>query len=414
MAENLDDILRRMAQNRVPRRSFLAAAGLLGGSAALAACGASSSSSAAATTTPTAVPTTGASEAATVAPSVAPSEAASFPAAGPVEKQLYMYNWSDYIAPTNIEKFKAKFAVDKFQYDTFANNEELVAKLQAGATGYDIAGPTGEYVPAMRDGGLIQQLDVSRIPNWKYFDAAFQNLVWDPTNSWFMPKDFGTTGILYRSKLVTEPVTSWQEFHDLIVGKYSGKIVFVDSMGDVMVMPLKMLGKSLNSVDKADLDQVRTMLLELAPHLLALDSDTYQNKLSGDKPEAVLCLGWTGPLAAMRKDPKSADIKYAVPSEGTLFWLDTWVMVANAPNPNASYAFLNFIEEPDIQGDESNYTGYGSPNDEAKKYIDPTLLSDPAVFPPADVMSKLEPAVDTSSNQQRIDIWQEFKSKIGG
>jgi spermidine/putrescine transport system substrate-binding protein len=422
MAESLDDILRRSAQGRVNRRSFLAAAGLMGTSAALAACSSAVSSASAAATAaasaasaaPTEAPTTAAS--ASAAASEAASAAApsfSYPPAGAIEKQLYMYNWSGYINPKNIDKFKAKFGVEKFQYDTFANNEELVAKLQAGATGYDIAGPTAEYTIALAQSNLIQPLDKSRIPNWS-FNAAFQNTVWDPTNDWFMPKDFGTTGILYRSKLVTEPVTSWQQFHDLIVGKYSGKAVFVDSMGDVMVMPLKMIGKSLNSVDSADLEQVRTILLELAPHILALDSDTYQDKLSGTNPEAVLCLGWTGPLAAMRKDPKSSDIKYVVPSEGTLYWLDTWVMVAGAPNPNASYAFLNFIEEPDIQGDETNYTGYGTPNDNAKQYVDPTLLNDPAVFPPADVMKNLEGAIDTSSNQQRIDIWQEFKSKIGG
>ena len=407
MAENLDEILRRAAQNKVPRRSFLAAAGLLGGSAALAACGASSSSSAPSATPSAAAPSTAAQRGGTQR-----GGRARRPPMAPIEKQLYMYNWSEYINPDNIKAFKAKFGVEKFQYDTFANNEELIAKLQAGATGYDIAGPTGEYVPALRDGGFLQQLDKSRIPNWN-FNKAFQDLVWDPTNTWFMPKDFGTTGILVRSKFVTEPLTSWQEFSDLIKGKYSGKVTFVDSMGDVMVMPLKLLGKSLNSVDKADLDQVRTMLLDLAPHVLALDSDTQNVKLSGDNPECVLALGWTGILAAMHKDPKSSDIKYVVPTEGTLFWLDTWVLLKDAPNPNASYAFLNFIEQPDIQGAETNYTGYGTPNDAAKQYVDPTLLNDTAVFPPADAMAGLEPAVDTSSNQQRIDIWQEFKSKIG-
>ncbi|MEI7743811.1 MAG: spermidine/putrescine ABC transporter substrate-binding protein [Chloroflexota bacterium] len=405
MAETLDEILKRAAQNRVPRRSFLAASGLLGASAALAACGGGSTPTPAPATAAPATPS-GTAPAVTAAP-----PATSAPVAD-VEKQLFMYNWSDYINPDNIDKFKAQFGVEKFQYDTFANNDELMAKMQAGATGYDITSPTGEYVPALRDGGFIQQIDKSRIPNWT-FNKAFQDLVWDPTNTWFMPKDFGTTGILVRSKFVTEPVTSWKEFADLVKGKYSGKAVFVDSEGDVMCMPLKMIGKSLNSVEKADLDQCRTILMDLAPHILALDSDTQNVKLAGDNPECVLALGWTGILANMRKDPKSADIKYVVPTEGTLFWLDTWVLVKDAPNPNAAYAFLNFIEDPENQGNETNYTGYGTPNDAAKQFVDPTLLNDPAVFPPADAMAGLEPAVDTSNNQQRIDIWQEFKSKIG-
>jgi spermidine/putrescine transport system substrate-binding protein len=264
----------------------------------------------------------------------------------------------------------------------------------------------------MVEGGYIQKLDWSRIPTQKYINAAFKGQGWDPNDEWQLPKDFGTTGILYRGKIVTEPVTSWKEFYDLATGKYSGKVVLVDSMGDVFVMPLKMLGKSLNSVEKADLDQARTLLLDLAPHVLALDSDTYQDKLSSE--EAVLCLGWTGPIVEMRANPDTADIAYTVPSDGTLFWLDTWVLIADAPNPNAAYAFLNFIHEPEIQAEETNFNGYGTPNDEAKKFIDPAILSDPTFFPPEEAMANLEGAVDTSGNEQRIDIWQEFKSKIGG
>ncbi len=406
MAENLDDILRRAAEHKVPRRSFMAAAGLLGAGAALAAC---STPGGGASATP------GGGASATPGGDASASTAAggdtSFPPAGDVEKQLFMYNWSDYVSPKNMDAFKAKFGVEKFQYDTFANNEELLAKLQAGATGYDFTCPTAEYVPALVEGGYIQKLDWSRIPNAKTMDPAFLSRPWDPNNEWLMPKDFGTTGILYRSKVVKEPVTTWKEFNDLIVGKYSGKAVFVDSMGDVFVMPLKMLGKSINSIDKEDLDASREILLALAPHILALDSDTYQVKLASE--EAVLCLGWTGPMVAMRADPKTADIMYSVPTDGTLFWLDTWVMLKDAPNPNATYAWFNFIEDPENQAEETNFNGYGTPNDAAKKYIDPAILTDPVFFPPEAAMANLEGAVDTSGNQQRIDIWQEFKSKIG-
>ena len=400
MADQLDEILRRASQNRVPRRSFLAAAGLLGGSAALAAC----SSGGTSTNSPAAAESS--------APAASSDGGASAAPSYEIEKQLYMYNWSDYVSPTNIDKFKAQFGVEKFQYDTFANNEELLAKFQAGASGYDIAAPTAEYTPALVDGGYIQKIDWSRVPNAQYIDAAFKGLNWDPKDEYQLPKDFGTTGILYRSKLVSEPVESWQNLYDLTVGKYSGKTVFVDSMGDVFIMPLKMIGASLNSTDSGELEQARTILLDLAPHILALDSDTYQDKLASE--EAALCLGWTGPIVALRADPATADIKYVVPSEGSLFWLDTWVLVTNAPNPNAAYAFLNFIQDPEVQAEETNYNGYGSPNDEAKKYIDPAVLADPAIFPPDDVMSKLEGAIDLSSDQHRIDIWQEFKSKIGG
>ncbi len=389
--EGLDELMAKMARNRVPRRSFLAAAGLIGGSAALAAC------------------TSGGS--ATSAPSDA--GAASFPPAGPIEEELFMYNWSDYVAPANMEAFKAEFGVKNFVYDTFANNDELLAKLAAGSSGYDFACPTAEFIPQMAEEGYIQRLDFSRIPNFQYIDPAVLSQAWDPNNEYHIPKDLGTTGILYRSKIVTEPVTSWREFYDLATGKYSGKVVLVDSAGDVLVMPLKMLGYSLNSTDPKELDEAKKLLLDLAPHVLALDSDTYQDKLSSE--EAVLCLGWTGPLVELRANPDTADTKYVVPSEGTLFWMDTWVMMADAPHPNATYAWFDFIERPDVQALETTTTGYATPNLEAKKLVPQEMLDDPAVFPPEDVMENLEGADPASTdNADRLAVWTEFKSSLGG
>ena len=122
-------------------------------------------------------------------------------------------------------------------------------------------------------------------------------------------------------------------------------------------MPLKMLGYSLNSTDPKELDEAKKLLLDLAPHVLALDSDTYQDKLASE--EAVLCLGWTGPLLELRADPETADTKYVVPSEGTLFWMDAWVMMADAPHPNATYAWFDFIERPGHPGQgDRRTTGY--------------------------------------------------------
>lgn len=410
---DLDLILKRMAESRVNRRGFLAAAGLAAGSAALAACtsgtssaapSASAAPSSAPSTAPSAAPSAAASAGASAAPSVAVYEHTG------VEPELYMYNWSNYISPDNIEAFKTEYGLTKFQYDIFANNEELIAKLQGGASGYDIAAPTAEYVPAMVEEGFLQKLDLSKIPNVAYIGDTFKNLWWDPTNEYQVPKDYGTTGILYRSSMLPAPPTSWRDFYDLVKGAGSGKTIFVDSMGDVFVFPLKMLGYSLNSEDPKELDEARTILLDVAPHLLALDSDTYGQKMADGV--ASMTLGWTGPLGQELAD--TPDKGYVNPSEGTLFWLDTWVMLADAPHPNGSYAWLDFIHRPQVQGEESNYNFYATPDEAAKAYVNADLLADPAVFPPEDVIAKLEPAVDTSGNTQRIDIWEEFKQKIGG
>jgi spermidine/putrescine transport system substrate-binding protein len=173
-----------------------------------------------------------------------------------------------------------------------------------------------------------------------------------------------------------------------------------------------MLGYSLNSVEQSELEEARKILMDVAPHILALDSDTYGNKMASE--EAVAALGWTGPLYQVLATPETADSGYSLPTEGTLFWLDTWVMLADAPHPNASYAWLDFIHRPPVQAIETAYNGYATPNDEAKALVDPEILANPAVFPPEETFDKLEGAEDTSSNNQRLDIWAEFKDAIGG
>jgi spermidine/putrescine transport system substrate-binding protein len=385
---DLGEYLARISKTRVNRRSFLATSGLIGSSAFLAACSSGGASA-------------------------APSGGGAAPPAGDVENELFVYNWSDYINPDNIDAFKAEFGVENFVYDTFANNEELIAKLQGGASGYDIACPTAEYVPGMVEEGFLAKLDLSRIPNVANINPTFKGLWWDPTDEYQVPKDYGTTGILYRNSLLPSVPTSWAEFFELVKGEASGKTVFVDSMGDVFVFPLKMLGYSLNSDVQSELEEARQILLECAPHILALNSDTYGDQLASG--EASLCLGWTGPLGNELADLVAAeDAGYAVPSEGTLFWQDSWVMLADAPHPNASYAWLDFIHRPEIQGAETNYNLYATPNDPAKEFVDPEILANPAIFPPDDVIASLEGAEDTSGNNQRIDIWEEFKGSLGG
>src|SRR6187551_492241 len=217
MSEDLEITLRRMAETKVNRRGFLAAAGLTGAAAAIAACstgGGGSPSAAASTGGASTTP------AASEVPSASAASAAadSFPPAGDIEKELFMYNWSEYISLANIEAFKAKYGITKFQYDIYDSNDVLLAKLQGGATGYDIASPTAEYVPGMVEQGFVQKLDKSRLPNLANIDPKFKGLWWDPNDDYLIPKDFGTTGVLYRTTMIPTVPKSWKDFLELIKG----------------------------------------------------------------------------------------------------------------------------------------------------------------------------------------------------
>lgn len=394
MAEqDLQAMLQRIAESKISRRGFLQGSTLAATGAFLAACtgggGAGSSQAAGGTAAP------------------------SFAVPADIEKELFMYNWADYVDTGSMELFQKVFGVEKFTYDTFESNETMLAKLQAGGVGqYDFGAPTAEYTPGMVEEGMIQKIDWSRIPNQKWINSQFKKLWWDPNDEYQLPKDWGTTGITKRGKFVTEPVASWKEFFE-VAPKYSGKIVVVDSMGDVFVAPLKALGYSLNSVDPKELGEARKLLIDLAPHVLALNSDTYEVPIQNE--EAVLGLTWTGGVVELRDEEATKDVEYIVPSDGTLYWMDTWVIFADAPHPNAAHAFLNFIHDPQIQAQETITNRYATPNDEAKKYVPKEILEDPAVFVPQAIFDQglLEGAEDTSTDPLRNEIWEEFRSKIG-
>ena len=402
----MDEALRQYQQDmlkaRLSRRRFMTMAAFGGTSAFLAACGAGSATPTPATSaTPTgAAPSVGPSVEASVAPTPVPSYE--------LEKEFFLFNWSDYFDPANKDKFTKDFGLSNFVEDTYPSNEELLAKLQAGGKGqYDVAVPTAETVATMISLGLVQKVDKGRLPNLKYINPRFRGLPFDPTDDYIVPKDWGTTGIIYRGKTVKEPVTSWKDFWDLATGKYSGKALVVDSPGDVFVAPLAMHGFDVNTDKKEELEVARTELLKLRPHLQSIDSDNYPQTLRDE--EAVLGLAWNGTAYLMQLEDENKDTGYTIPSEGTIIWIDTWVLLAEAPHPNIAYAFLDWIQTPEVQVTESMFAGYASTNDEAKKLLPADFVNNPAVYVPDTQAAGLSILTDQSGNQQRADIWAEFK-----
>ena len=407
--QEIERVIRRIQSlERVPlsRRGFMWASAMSASVAFLAACGGGTTASSAPSAAPSAAPpASGASG--------APAAEASFATEG----ALFMYNWAEYIDLENIEEYKARYNIGEFTYDIYDSNEALLTKLDGGATGlYDIASPTAEFVKVMADKGYIVELPFDRLPNAAKVRPDFQNF-YDPNgpdakyNGYHIPKDWGTTGIAMRKKVVTEDIKTWKQFFE-VAPKYSGRIVMVESAGDVFTAPLKALGFSLNSTDPAELGEARKLLQGIAPHVLALDSNDYGDKLATE--EAVLGLVWTGGVVSLRDEPETADIEYIIPEDGTLYWLDTWVQLTDAPHPEAGLAWLNFIHEPAIQAKETETNRYATANDEAKALVAPEILNDPTVFVPDELLPSLEGAQDVSTDPLRVEIWEEFSSSIGG
>ncbi|MDP9298148.1 MAG: spermidine/putrescine ABC transporter substrate-binding protein [Actinomycetota bacterium] len=324
------------------------------------------------------------------------------PTSSALESELNIYNWSAYLSPDNIKAFDSEHGVKATQ-DFYVSNEDLIAKLKAGAKGYDIIAPTGYAVEILAKTNLLTPLDHSKIPNLANADPRFLNAGFDPGNKYSAPKDWGTTGVGYLTDHVSEDLTSWAQFFDL-APKYSGKYTVLDSAPEVIGGTLKLLGYSYNSLDTGEVDAATNKLISIKKDIAAITSTNYRQMMQ--REETYVALGWNGDFFYVKKPHK-----YVIPSEGSEFWLDNWCIPAGAPHPNLAHEFINWILTPEHQATESSFTYYASCVPAAKPMIDPAVSGDPAIYPPDDVIAKLETAIANPVFQQlRNDAWTKFKS----
>lgn len=321
---------------------------------------------------------------------------------------LLYYNWADYVNPKTYPAFTKATGV-KVQKDFFKSNEELQAKLQGGAKGYDLAAPTGYMVQILAEAGMLEPIDYSLLPNVKKnLDDKFKGLPYDKEDKWSVPKDWGTTGFMYRTDKVKSKPTTWKEFFELAKGDHSGKVMVLDGIPEVIGSTAVMLGYSYNTEDEGELAEVKKELIALKPHIQAITSTNYKQSLIAGKTD--LALGWNGDGAAAAA---KAPVAYVVADEGGEFWVDAYVIPKGAKNPRAAHAWIDYVYDPKNNALETEYTYYGSPlhRDALEPVMDKKVLADPTVFPPPEKLEKLEPnSVTAKGTKLRDRIWTEFKA----
>lgn len=377
-----------MWQRKYSRKGFVTVSAM---TAFLAACGGSTTAEQAPETTATGGDTTG--------------EAARPQASG----TFFYYNWADYVNPETYKRFQQDTGV-KVKKDFYVSNEDLLAKLQGGARGYDLVVPTGYMAEIMAAEGLLQEIDYSKLPLYENVDDKFKNLPYDPENKWSVPKDWGTTGYTYRTDLVKERPTTWREFFDLAKGPYSGKVTILDAIPECTGSTAVMLGYSYNTEDEDELDEVRQELLDLKPHLLAITST--ENRQLLQKGTAVMGMTWNGDGAVVIANTKGK-AEYVVAEEGGEFWVDTYTIPTGAPNPDAAYAWIDYTLEPEIHALEVEYHNYGAvvKKDLLEGVMDPDVLTNEDIFPPDEIIAKLEAKKPLPKGDPIRDrIWTEFKA----
>ena len=321
---------------------------------------------------------------------------------------MHYYNWADYVNPETYKAFTAATGV-KIKKDFFVSNEELQAKLQGGARGFDLAAPTGYMVQILAEGGLLEELDKSQLPTVaKNIDPQFTKLPYDPEDKWSVPKDWGTTGFIYRTDMVKEKPTSWKDFVELTKGPYSGKVTVLDGIPECVGSMLVMLGYSFNSEDEGEIDEAKQQLIDLKPHLLAITSTEYKQMMIDGK--AVMALGWNGDGAAVAAKKPA---EYVVAEEGGEFWVDAYVIPTGAKNPDAAHAWIDYTYDPEHNALETEFTYYGSPvkRDLMEPVLDKKVFTNDDVFPPEPTLEKLEPnSVSPEGTKLRDRAWTEFKA----
>jgi spermidine/putrescine transport system substrate-binding protein len=328
----------------------------------------------------------------------APPAPAAEPELGPIEGELHIYMWSDYIAEDTVPNFEKEFNC-KVTLDTYESNEEMIAKLQAGAGGYDLVCPSGYAITVLNQLGLMEKLVKKHIPNLGNIAPIFTSTVFDPKNEFTVPWQWGVTGIAYRKDKLPAPPDSWGLFLD---AAHKGKVTMMDDMRDNIGAWLRFRGNSLNSVDPAALATAKTDALAAKANLRAYISAPVKAQLiAGDVFAAQL---WNGDTMQARAE--NENIAFALPKEGAAIWCDSLVIPKGAKNMRAAHEFLNYILRPEVGAKISDFTGYGSPNKEAV-----AKMATPVAYPTDAEMALLEYQQDLGEGTAAWDqLWTEIKS----
>ena len=351
----------------------------------------------------------------------APAGAAESAATG-AGKTLNLFIWSDYLAPATLSDFEHQtgVTVHAAYYDS---NETLETKLLAGSSGYDVVVPTASYFERQIKAGVYLTLDKSKLPNLKNMDPQLMSRVamHDPDNAHGIIYMWGTNGIGYNEKMVTAllpdaPLDSWRLVFDPAVASKVAKcgISVLDSPAEMMRAVLNYLGKDPNSQKPEDVQVAEATLLKIRPYIRNINSSEYIEALANG--DLCVAVGYSGDVLQARDRARDAnkgiDIKYVVPKEGSIIWFDMLAIPKDAPHREAAYAYLNYIMEPKVIADISNFKRYANANLASQPYVLESVKDDPAIYPPPLLREKLAVQLADSPEQTRVitRMWEKFKT----
>lgn len=334
------------------------------------------------------------------------------------EDVLHLYNWNNYLAEDTAKRFEAECQC-KLVQDFYADNEELLAKLAAGAKGYDILIPTQNAVESLIKQKALKPLDKSQLPHLKNLNPAYLNQSFDQGNQYSLPYSFTTTLLGYNSTKLKElgiEANSWAVIFDpTILAKLKGKVTVLDSQRELMAAALKYLGYSVNDTSAQHWKEAAEVIIKAKPYWAAFNGSSYIKELTVGN--IWVAHGYSSDMYQAKLDAQTAkrdfSIDFSLPKEGAVLALDNMVIHKDAPRPDLAHKFINFMLEGKNAADLTNMIGTGSPNAAAQEFIQPEIKTIPAIFPDAETVKHLEPLTDQTSKERRelTKLWTKIKAK---
>ncbi len=313
--------------------------------------------------------------------------------------RLNVYNWSDYVAPETIPNFEREFGIE-VRYGTYENNQEMLAKVMSGNSGWDIVFPSNDFIGPMRQMGLLATLRTGLLPNLDNLDADFRHPPWDPRLQWSVPYMWGVTGIAYQSRLDPAP----RRWRDLWDPRLAGKITMLDDPSDVLGAALKMLGYSMNSGDPAELDRAKRELIAQKRLLRAyVNAEVRDQLVAGDVAAAQ---AWAV-TAAQAIQTAPGKLAFAFPAEGFARFADTMAILRESRRQEAAHRFIDYMLRQDVAERIVMAEQTATANGKSR-----ALRENQVLYPPAEILARAEweEAFSAETSRLRNRVWTEIKS----
>jgi spermidine/putrescine transport system substrate-binding protein len=303
--------------------------------------------------------------------------------------QINFFNWADYMDDDILDQFEEECGV-RVNQDVFSSNEDMIARIQAGNSGYDLIVPSDYAVQIMVERSLLREIDRANIPNYANLNPNLLALFYDPENRYSIPYQWGTTGIAYNRAFFDAPPDSWAYVFDPEMAcQHRGFISLLDDEREAVGAALKYLGYSYNETDPGRHAEARDLLISSKNCLAGYNSDNFNQTLAGE--EVLLAQAWSGGTAVATSE--NENVAFVIPQEGGAIWMDNLAIPVDAPNPYTAEIFINYLLDAEIGAQLSNYTYYFTPNLAAEPLLDEEyfeILSMGGMIVTDDVMARLE------------------------